>query len=234
MLDLLRDIALSFCPASVRSVHRPLSSLRVLRSSTLTGIFQIPLCLWLLFLGFRPFLLSRQEQFGAAIGPANLTTQGWFVGILFVEYVLFHPLALLLLYLSFEGIVRFVGGLAASEVVPSFPVFLIFKIKAIWARRQERRRLAPLALIPDVLEVLANGERLRIAATLPKTWWNASLTIGIRGEWYELEREERGAPPRTYVYFLRRAPGGKILRGYEEYDVAAAKSDFTQATDDRR
>jgi hypothetical protein len=174
----------------------------------------------------------KTEQYGPALGHANQTTQVWFVGVLFVEYVLFHPLAMLLLYLAFEGMVRFVGGLCVSEVVPSLPVALIFRIKAGLASRNAKRRLEPLAKMPDVLEVLVDSERLRIAAALAKSHWNASLTIGIGGVWYELEREERGTPPRTYVYFLRRAPVSKILRAYEEYDAAATKGDLTHNNED--
>jgi len=227
MLGLLRDIALSFCPASVRRSHRPQSSLRVLLASTLTGILQIPLCLWLLLSGYKTFLALKAEQYGPALGHTNQTTQAWFAAVLFVEYILFHPLALLLLYLAFEGIVRFAAGLCVSEVVPSFPVALIFKIKASLVRGQARRALKHLASIPDVLEILTDGEHLRIATAVAKSRWNESLTIGIQGIWYELEREEQGVPPRMYGYFLRRAPVGKILRAYEEYDIAVTKVGFT-------
>ena len=40
------------------------------------------------------------------------------------------------------------------------------------------------------------------------------------GQWFEVEREEQAQPPRPYVYVLRPAPTGKILRGYQEYDIA--------------
>jgi len=72
------------------------------------------------------------------------------------------------------------------------------------------------------VEVLSGGERLRIAASLAKTKWNPSLTIGIQGEWYEVEKSEEAPPPRSFVYVLRRAPVGKVLRAYEEYELPAA------------
>jgi hypothetical protein len=139
-----------------------------------------------------------------------------------LEYLVFHPLALLQLYLAAEGFIRFVGGVAASEVVPSLPVVLFFKIRKYLQERRIRRDLKPLLSIPDSLERLFDGERLRIKTSIAKTGWNASMTIGVDGEWYEVEREERGAFPQAYVYILRRAPAGKILRAYDQYDSGAA------------
>jgi hypothetical protein len=172
--------------------------------------------------GYLSLLALRAHQLEGPIQRANQTTQAWLAVVLFIEYVLFHPLGLLCLYLAFEGFIRFAGGIAASEVVPSLPVVLALKIYAYVRGARERRAVQHLAAIPDSFEVLAPGERLRIAAASPKPNWNASIIIGIEGECYEVEREERGAPPRAYVYILRRAPIGKAMRGYEVYDRAAA------------
>jgi hypothetical protein len=217
MPELLWDIALSFCPAAARSTYRPHSTQRVLQAATLTGILQTVVCAWLLFSGYRALLALRLAKYGNVLERGNETTQAWFLVVFFIEYVLFHPFALLLLYLALEGSVRFVSGVCLSEVVPSLPVVLAFKATALIRRNQTQRKLAPLAAIPDAYEVLADGKHLRIASALAKATWTANLTIGIHGEWYEVEREETGAPPRVYVYVLRRAPIGKILRGYEEY-----------------
>lgn len=222
MTELLRDIALSFCPAAARNTYRPHSTSRVLLAAILTGVLQTLLCAWLLFSGYRALLALRVAKYGNILERGNETTQVWFLVVFFIEYVLFHPFALLLLYLTLEGCVRFVSGVCLSEVVPSLPVVLAFKATALIRRNQTQRKLAPLAAIPDVFEVLADGERLRIASALAKSTWTANLTIGIHGEWYEVEREETGAPPRVHVYVLRRAPIGKILRGYEEYDPSQA------------
>src|SRR5258708_1298294 len=217
MPELLWDIALAFCPAVARNTHRPHSMARVLQAATLTGLLQTLLCAWLLFSGYRTLLALRAAKYGSILERGNETTQAWFLVVFFIEYILFHPLALLLLYLALEGCVRFVSGLCLSEVVPSLPVVLVLKAANLIRRTQSQRKLAPLAAIPDACEVLSSGERLRIASALPKPQWTASLTIGVHGEWYEVEREETGAPPRVYVYVLRRAPIGKILRAYEEY-----------------
>jgi hypothetical protein len=221
MRELLLDVALSFCPASVRSVCRPCSSSRVLLAAILTGITQTVLCARWIFSGYVAFLSLRSQQYEHVIKRANGTTQAWLVLVFFVEYVIFHPFPLILLYLAFEGAVRFVGGLCVSEVVPSLPVVLAFRIRSYILDKRAQRALQPLLSVPDSVEVLSGGERLRIAAALAKTKWNPSVTIGIQGEWYEVEKKEEDPPPRTFVYLLRRAPVGKVLRGYEEYEIPA-------------
>jgi hypothetical protein len=221
VLELLRDVALSFCPESVRRIHWPHSSSRVLLIATVAGPVQTALCLWWLLAGYKAFLVARVAQFGHVMERANQTTQAWFVLVLFVEYVLFHPLALFLAYLAFEGFIRFVGAVGASEVVPSLPVVLAFKIQSYVRQRRTQREIQPLASVPDCMEVLSDGERLRISSALAKTSWHGSLTISINGEWYEVEREEPGLPPRSFVYILKRVPIGRVLRAYEEYDPRA-------------
>src|SRR5262249_23234534 len=192
MRELLRDIALSFCPDSVRTVHRPHSSSRLLLVAILTGPLQTGLCAYWLLLGYKAFLVARYAD---VLNRANQTTQAWFVLVFFIEYVMFHPLALFLSYMALEGFIRFAGALCVSAVVPSLAVVLAFKLRAYVRKRKSQREIAPLASLADVVEVLPEGERLRIAGALPKTRWTPSVTIGIQGEWYELEAVERGQPP---------------------------------------
>jgi len=103
MRELLLDVALSFCPASVRSAWRPYSSSRVLLAAILTGITQTVLCARVLFAGYVAFLALRSQQYEHVLKSANVTTQAWLVVVFFVEYVIFHPFPLILLYLAFEG-----------------------------------------------------------------------------------------------------------------------------------
>jgi hypothetical protein len=194
----------------------------VLLAAIVTGSIQTFLFLKLFLAGYLSLVTLRAHQLEGPMQSANQATQTWFAAVLFVEYLLFHPLGLCCLYLAVEGFIRFAGGIAASEVVPSLPVVLAFKISGYVRGRRERRAVQHLAATPDSCEVLPDGEHLRIAAANPKPTWNASIIIGIEGECYEVEREERAAPPRKYVYILRRAPIGKAMRGYEEYDRAAA------------
>jgi hypothetical protein len=139
--------------------------------------------------------------------------------VVLLEYLI-HPLSLFLLYLAAEGFFRFVGGFFTNEVIPSLLVFLGFKVSQALSRSHAHRRSAPP--LPDCLDYLPEG-RIRIAADRAKSW-NANTTIGLKGEWFEVEREESAVPPRPFVYILRPVPPGKILRGYHEYDATSALS----------
>jgi len=46
-----------------------------------------------------------------------------------------------------------------------------------------------------------------------------------------VEREEHAQPPRPYVYFLRPAPPGKVLRGYQEYHAALPETIAMNSSD---
>jgi hypothetical protein len=139
------------------------------------------------------------------------------VTVLVVFEFLFHPLSFFLLYLAFEGAVRFIGSLITAEIVPSLLVLAFFKLSNSISRSIRRQRMGPP--VEDAVERLP-GDRLRISSATVKAGWSSSITIGINGRWFEVEREEHAQPPRPYVYFLRPAPPGKILRGYQEYHAA--------------
>lgn len=167
--------------------------------------------------------IRRANELAPYIAGKNNAVQTGAVIIVTLEYLL-HPLALLLLYLAIEGLFRFMAGLVSGEVLPNFLVVLAIKAGNISSRLSERRQKIDLVL--DTVESLSDG-RLRIASANVKSNWNASITIGLAGQWFEVEGAEQGAPPRVYVYLLPPAPQGKVLRGYEEYDPASALKTFT-------
>jgi hypothetical protein len=43
------------------------------------------------------------------------------------------------------------------------------------------------------------------------------MTVAYEGEFYEIVREEQTAPPRRFVYLLRKIPPGKVIRGLHHY-----------------
>jgi hypothetical protein len=218
MTRLLRDVLLSFCPAAARRDFPPVSPLRTLRAATWGGLAQFFLATFALVVRFKAYFAMRTHQLAPHIGGTSEITEAGIVVFITLEFVI-HPLSLFLLYLAVEGLVRFAGGLITAEVLPSFLVFLGFKIAGVPARARERH--AKAALPPDTLEFLPDG-RIRIASAQARPAWNASITIGVNAQWFEVERTERGAPPRSHVYLLRPSPPGKVLRGYEEYSLACA------------
>lgn len=218
MLTLLRDFLLSYCPLSVRRVWRPESLPRTVLSATWSGLAQLLLAGFVLIVRLKSFFVSRTHQLAPQAAGSNETGQAIFAGVLVLEYLL-QPISLLLVYVAIEGALRFGGGLITGEIVPSGAITLGFKsfdlIRQIQARKHGRN------LPADQLEYLTEG-RIRIASAKTKANWNGSITIGLNGQWYEVEHEETGTTAYPAIYILRLVSPGKILRGYEEYDAASA------------
>jgi hypothetical protein len=220
MQSLLRDLLLSYCPAAVRRSLLPASALTVLRTAVWSGLAQFMLAGLLFLVRLKAYFVLRAHQMAPQLAGANDAVQAGATVVVALEYLI-HPLAFFLLYLTIEGFIRFMGGLIAGEIVPSLLVYSGFRAADSLSRLRERRRAVPLLL--DTLDHLPDG-CIRIAASAAKPGWNASVTIGIDGRWMELEREEHGPVPRSFVYILRPASPGKILRGYQEYDATSALS----------
>ena len=220
MQALLQDFLLSYCPRSARHVWRPASLSRTLRSSTWGGLAQMLLAGLVLIVRLKSYLVLRTHQLASQAAGSNETGQTIILIALLFEYLL-EPFSLLLVYLAIEGTVRFAGGLINGEIIPSLMVSLFFKsselIRRMNARREERR------LPADLLEYLPKG-RVQITSARVKTRWNGSITIGLHGQWFEVEDERPGTPSYLVVYILRPVSPGKILRGYEEYDLASVIS----------
>ena len=211
MHSILRDFLLSFCPARIRRQHKPGSQLTVLRSATWGGLAQLLLAALFLIMRLKRHFVLRAQQFGPHMAGSNETGHAIIVLIVFLDFLI-HPLSLLLLYFAIEGFVRFAGGLITGEIVPSLLVSFCFKT----TDSASRRSVPPVA---DIADRLADG-RIRIASASQKAGWNSSITIGIGGQWFEVESEDQEAPPWAFVYILRPASPGKVLRGYQEYDAA--------------
>jgi len=213
MQSFLRDFLLSFCPAKVRKTWRPSSQLTVLRAAMWSGVAQLVLTTLVLIVQFKHYFIARSQQMAPHMEGVNSTREAALAVLVVLEFV-FHPLSLFLLYLAFEGAVRFIGSLVTAEIVPSLLVFAFFKLSGSISRSISLQRMVPP--VEDAVERLP-ASRIRIASAAVKAGWNSSVTIGIDGQWFEVEREEHAQPPRPYVYFLRPAPPGKVLRGYQEY-----------------
>lgn len=181
-----------------------------------SGAGQLLITTLVLISQFKNYFIARSHQMVPNMDGVNSTGVAVVSALVVLEF-LFQPLSFFLLYLALEGAVRFFGSLVTAEIVPSLLVFLFFRISDSTSRSVRRRRQGPA--VADVVEWLANG-RIRIASTSAKAGWNSSITIGIDGKWFEIEREDRSLPPRPYMYVLRPAPPGKILRGYQEYEAA--------------
>jgi hypothetical protein len=199
----------------------------VLLTATWSGLVQFLLAGLLFLIRLKVYFVARAQQMAPYIAGKSDAVQAGSAVIITLEYLI-HPLGFFLLYMTMEGVVRFMGGLIAGEVVPNLLVYFGFRTADSWSRRREQRRAGPL--LPDTLDHLPDG-RVRIASSAGKSGWNASITIGLSGQWMEVEREEQGAAPRSFAYILRPASPGKVLRGYQEYDAASA---LTKAPETRK
>ena len=226
MLKVLQDFLLSFCPADVRRAIRVDSPHRVLQMATWGGLAQFSLAGLTFIVRFKAYFAVRAQQLAPHMAGSGEVFQAGTAVIVTLEYLL-HPLSLVLLYLMVEGLLRFMSGIVSAQTVPSFVVFLAFKGARLAYRLRNLARKSELVI--DTVERLPDG-RFRISTAVDKPHWNASITIGIGGRWYELEKTEQGKPPRDYAYVLRPAHAGKILRGFEAYDVDSALNVGAQIT----
>lgn len=211
---LLRDTALSFLPEGMRAIHRPDSTVTLIRATTITGILQFLLFTTLTVMRYRAFALLRGRQWSPVIGGASDAVHVTAMLILTLEFLI-QPISLILIYFSIEGMARFVSGLVLEQPLASLPAVVVLKIQ-VW-RREKRATDQARQQPPDVVEIISDGENVRIASCLPKLTWTPTITIGFHGHWYLVEREEKGVDPHIYIYVLKRAPTGRVLRAYEEY-----------------
>jgi hypothetical protein len=206
MQSFLRDILLSYCPVAVRRSLQPGSTLTVLRAATWSGLAQFLLAGLLFLVRLKAYFVVRAQQIAPQMAGASDTVQAGAAVIITLEYLI-HPLSFLLLYLAMEGLVRFMGGLITSEIVPNLLVYFGYRAADSLSRLREQRRAAPP--LPDTLDHLPDG-CVRIASSAAKSGWNASITIGFSGQWMEVEREEQGPAPRPLSIFCALPPREKF------------------------
>ena len=65
---------------------------------------------------------------------------------------------------------------------------------------------------------------LKIYSSHPKLEWDSQVTIEIENRVYELFKEESGAKPRRFVYYLRKNPDGRIGKTVVQYKAPKAFS----------
>lgn len=118
----------------------------------------------------------------------------------------------IILYFSVEGLARLVGALAAGELLPTLPLYLLALLTSGQAAQRERQsRPKP---VPDLVESAA--EHLVVRSCAAKDW-NQFTTVRYREVLYELASEQPGDPARPFCYRLRPVPEGKLIRGIRDY-----------------
>jgi hypothetical protein len=131
--------------------------------------------------------------------------------------LLLNPVGFVLLFFISEGALRFWAAFITDETLPSFPLWLAACLHGHWAAKKREEALGPR--VADLVEPGTEKDYdLRISSCRPKDAWSARLlTVAYERQFYEVVREERGRPPRPFVYLLRKAPEDKVIRGLHKY-----------------
>jgi hypothetical protein len=145
-----------------------------------------------------------------------------------------HPLTLLLGYAGIEGAIRLCAAAFSDNILGIFPLFLLDKIlvTAFCRRRakntntnttrssrinsslmgalRERLLTASSPIVSDELcyRRSASEEILEIHTSRRKEHWTPPLVVRFRDNYYRLEADSLGSPPRPFRYMLRRLPAG--------------------------
>lgn len=158
--DFFRGVFYSFLPKVCWRGWRPSSTVDFVRSAVLSGLLECAIGLYLLVVGFWHFLASRAQQ----LQPVDISegTRLYLLGILSLEYI-FHPLALIGIFLTAEGALRFSAAFLTDEVIPSLPIKLALLARARLDARRRSKLLGPE--VPDRLEQLP-GKTASCGSTL--------------------------------------------------------------------
>ena len=129
VLDYIAAMLISLLPSRYRKWYTPGVDLD--RGAALSGLAEYVVFLVILFVRYADFMQRRLLGFGAAavargrdevLAAPSVQYGMGFVAML--EFV-FHPLSLLLVYLTLEGLVRFLAGAVTRETLGTGPLYLI-------------------------------------------------------------------------------------------------------------
>ena len=132
ILHYLAGILVSLLPEPYRTRYRP--SIDLYRAAALSGLVESVECLAILFIRYVDFLQRRLvETSGAMVANGRLDMVGarpvqYGLGFVVLLEFVFHPLTLLLAYLTFEGLVRFLAAAATRETLSSLPFYLAARV----------------------------------------------------------------------------------------------------------
>jgi hypothetical protein len=124
-------------------------------------------------------------------------------GLAALTLLLFHPLTWLIVFLAFEGTIRFLAAAFTGTVLGSLPFYALARLLRFVHR--------PAAPLPDELLRRTNGadEILEIRSANAKTGWEPPRIIRFNGSYFSLyNRYRRQSSERPFVYELRKLSAG--------------------------
>ena len=155
---------------------------------------------------------------GAEGQMTSVAVQTW-MGLTASASYLVHPVPLLFLYLSIEGIVRAITALTSGEILPTLPLAAVAWMHGRFDRWNGERSLGPM--VPDEVR-FGDGREfdVLILSCRPKTDWSRYITVEFQNQFYEIFREEAGPLPRRFTYYLRKNPTGRLVVVVRQYPPA--------------
>ncbi|MGH8458165.1 MAG: hypothetical protein ACRESV_02340, partial [Nevskiales bacterium] len=170
-MDFFLNLLLCYLPPRWRRRWGQPESPPLARAAFLTGLVQAVAALLLFISGFIGFL-----------------PQSWMPRLAWMEFLV-TPQALVLAYLTFEGIIRMLVGLVTGEAVG---LFLLYPFA--WAQAALTGWKAERVLGPLIVDTVTRGDGksfdLRIASCRPKPNWDRLMTIVIEEVFYEVAEQQ--------------------------------------------
>ena len=132
------------------------------------------------------------------------------------------PIVLVCLYFFFESVFRVFAAIEGNHIVGVLPLYSISLVHGFLDRAVHKRYLGPLVVDQIVPGGAGQSYALQIQSCRPKPDWNNYVSVEFRGEFFECFKEEKGAPPRRFIYYLRKQSIGRlvvVIRKYKPDDV---------------
>jgi hypothetical protein len=216
-MNILVSTLLAFLPSRYREMFTPHAI--PYQGALVGGIAEAATAFFLLIRGYQTYTAQRLATLDVTLMTKAAEKGGesaimGFGGFLLLEYAL-HFTTLLLVFLTVEGIVRAATAVGSGETLPTLPLHALSVLHARLAGGYQEKRMGKR--IPDEAQRSANGGSLHIASCRPKEWTRLT-TVSYEGGFYELAATREAAPPRPFVYILRKKPVTLIIRGIHEYD----------------
>lgn len=219
-LAFLGGIPLSLLPVRYR-VRLGVNGGDLVPAATVSGALQTFIFLFLLTFRYLA-LFERNVQEGgesivAGLGSAALAsdTVQWGLGFSATVESLVHPMTLILLYFTLEGLFRTLAAGAAGEVVGTLPLGLVAAVHGRVVRGFRSNAFGKR--VADEVSAGTEGYDLTVRSCRPKPSWNRYIAIRHANQLYQIVEETAGSRPRPFVWHLRKYPAGYLVRAVVDY-----------------
>lgn len=194
--------------------YRPDEGLR--GPAMVSGLLQVLLFLFVLVFRAIAWIHPRTDidiNTAVAVGGARNFGSGIF---LLVEFWM-QPLHVFMFYLVIEGVIRVLAALVGHQVIGTLPLYPIAALHNFIDKRKHERELGDLIVDEVIRGGAQKGYDLKVYSCRPKLNWNPYMTIEFEGEFYQMFKEEPGASPRRFIYYLRKNPVGRVVVVIDHY-----------------